>query len=189
MLFRSHRGYLAAGAVGVVLLGFAARAHDRNADWLDPQRFWLSGPDAAPGSYKTNMAAAANTVIVNSADATRSIRYAERALAILDGLPDSENSPAAYRDAAVLFRNLGDLSMTKDAAGKASAGPEARRWFQKSLDALLRSERIELAADQRYKAENLLRGQPVVTSVPSKLYLELGRAYLRLSDIDRKSVV
>jgi tetratricopeptide (TPR) repeat protein len=175
-------GYAAGAGLSFLLIGFAARTYDRNADWLDPQRFWLSAVPAAPGSYKTNMSAAANTFPATQEDVARSIRYADRALAILDGLPDSQNAMRAYHDAGVFYRNLGDLSASRDAAGKASAGSDAPYWYRKSLNALLRSERIELAWDERYRAENAQRGKPGLTSLTSELYLDLGRTYLRLSD-------
>jgi 4-amino-4-deoxy-L-arabinose transferase-like glycosyltransferase len=174
--------YVAGAGLCVLLVGFAARTYDRNRDWLDPRRFWLSAAAAAPGSYKANMSAAANTFPVTQEDVVRSIRHADHALAIVDGLPDSQNSPTAYYDAAIFCRNLGDRLTSKDAAAKASAGSDARYWYRRSLSLLLRSERIELAWDGRYRAENARRGKPGLTSLPSKLYLGLGRAYLRLSD-------
>ena len=174
--------YMAGAGLGVLLIGFAARAYDRNGDWLDQQRFWLSGAEATPGSYKANMAAAANTLIATQEDVVRGIRYADRALAILEALPDSQNSSRAYHDAGIFYRNLGDRLASKDAAVRASARPEALYWYRKSLNALLRSERIEMVWDERYRAENAQRGNPGVTSLPSILYLDLGRVYLRLSD-------
>ena len=169
--------YMAMAAPALLLIGLAARTYGRNADWSDQQRFWLSGAEAAPGSYKTNMAAAASTFLTTQADVDRSIAYADRALAILDGLPDSRNAPIAYQDAGVFYRNLGDR------LGGRSA--EAMEWYRKSLAALLRSERIELVWDQRYREENARRGKPGLTSLPSRLYLDLGRAYLRLGDTPR----
>jgi tetratricopeptide (TPR) repeat protein len=120
------------------------------------------------------MAAATATVPATAEDAARSIHYAERALAILDGLPDSRNSSTAYRDAGVFYRNIGDRAASKSA--------EALGWYRKSLDALLRSERIEMAWDERYRAENAARGKPGLTSLPARLYLELGRTWLRQGD-------
>ena len=174
--------YVAGTALSVLLIGCAARTYDRNGDWLDPQRFWLSSAAATPGSYKAVMAVATNTVLTTREDVARSIRYADRALAIVDGLPDSQNSASAYSDAGTLFRHLGDMVASKDAAARAAAGSDALYWYRKSLSALLRSERIELAFDERYRTENAARGKPGLTSLPSKLYLDLGRAYLRLSD-------
>jgi tetratricopeptide (TPR) repeat protein len=183
--------YIAIAALSVLLISFAARTYSRNGDWLDQQRFWLSGAAAAPGSYKTNMSAAANTFIATQEDMVQSIGYADRALAILDRLPDSQNASRAYHDAGVFYRNVGDRLAARstpglapgDAAAQAPTGAEALSWYRKSLSALLRSERIELAWDQRYQAENAQRGKPGLTSLPSNLYLDLGRAYMRLSDL------
>lgn len=158
----------------VLLLILAARTYARNGDWLDQQRFWLSAAEAVPDSYKANIAAASATFLTSDRDVARSIRYAERALAILDGLPDSRNASNAYRDAGVFYRNVGDRA--------ASHGAEAASWYRKSLAALLRSERIEIAWDERYRAENAARGKPGLTSIPSSLYLALGRTYERLAD-------
>jgi tetratricopeptide (TPR) repeat protein len=166
--------YAAFAALAGVLLGFAGRTYARNGDWSDQQRFWLSGAEAAPGSYKTNMAAATAIFPATEAELARSIRYAQHALAILDGLPDSRNASVAYRDTGVFYRGVGNRQRT--------AGGDALSWYRKSLEALLRSERIELAWDERYRAENAARGKPGLTSLPSRLYLELGRTYLRLSD-------
>ena len=173
---------IAVAAIGILLLGFTSRTHERNGDWLDQQRFWLSGPVAAPGSYKTNMAAAANTFIASQEDMVRSIRYADRALAILDELPDAQNAAGAYHDAGIFYRNAGDRLMPPGQAGKTPATPEALSWYRKSLSALLRCERIELAWDERYRAENAQHGKPGLTSLPGKLYLDLGRTYMRLAD-------
>jgi tetratricopeptide (TPR) repeat protein len=166
--------YLHAGVL-ILLLGLAGRTYARNSVWADPLRFWLSAAEAVPGSYKANMAAATATVLTTDQDMAHSIQYAERALGILDGLPDSENSGTAYRDAGIFYRNVGDRA--------ASRGGEAASWYRKSLDALLRSERIELLWDQRYRAENAARGKAGLTSLPSQLYLALGRTYLRLGDM------
>ena len=162
----------AAGIGAVLLLGFAARTYARNGDWLDPQGFWRGAADAVPGSYKANMSAAMSSTLATQDDVDRSVSYAGRALAILDPLPDSLNSATAYRDAGTLYLKLGDRPVA----------PDAISWYRKSLSALLRSERIELAWNIRYQAENARRGKPGLTSLPSDLYLQLGRVYQRLAD-------
>jgi len=174
--------YVAGLGLAVLLIAMATRTYARNGDWLDPQRLWVSGVAAAPGSFKTNLSAAVDTGLANREDAARSIRCADRALAILDPLPDSQSSPIAYHFAGVFYRHLGDLVASKDAAVTAAAGPDPQPWYRKSLAAQLRGERIELLLDARYRAENARLGRPGLTSVPGNLYLELGRAYLRLSD-------
>jgi len=167
--YRQHRAVQA--ALGLVLLAMLVRTHDRNGDWLDPQRFWLTGVEAAPESYKTNLAAAANTFIGTSEELTRSIRYADRGLAILDHMPDDQSDASAYHDAGVFYRNVGQRLKS-----------ESESWNRKSLAALLHSERVSLAFEKQYQAENARRGRPNLTAMPSDLYLDLGRTYLQLSD-------
>ena len=161
----------AAVLAGVVLVSLGARTYARNLDWSDESRFWQSGVAAAPGSYKTQINAATAVAPVTAGDWGRAIGEADRALAILDTLPDDRNAPNAFRQAGALYRSVGDHA--------ASGAPE---WYRKSLQALLRSERIEGAWDARYRRENARRGKPGLTSVPGNLYLELGRTYLRLGD-------
>jgi tetratricopeptide (TPR) repeat protein len=50
------------------------------------------------------------------------------------------------------------------------------------LNALLRSEKIELAQDQRNRVLNAKRGMPGLTFAPSALYLQMGLTYTRLAD-------
>jgi tetratricopeptide (TPR) repeat protein len=177
--------YVAGAGIGALLVGFAARTYDRNGDWGDPQRFWLSAAAAAPGSFKTNMAAATSTTLPTAESVTRALGYAQRALAIVDGLPDLRNSPGAYSDAGTLYLHVGDLVASKDPSAMAAAGTDALVWYRRSLDAFLRSERIELAWDLRYRTENAALGAPGLTSMPGKLYLNLGRVYTRLADRPR----
>jgi tetratricopeptide (TPR) repeat protein len=167
-------------ALGVVLIAFAARAYDRNSDWVDQGRFWRSAAEAAPGSYKTNLAAANNAVFLDQRDWDRSIGHVDRALAILDNLTDLQNVGGAYRQAGVFYRNLGIRLASPNPTGRAGTGPEY--WYRKSLNALLRSEKIELAQDERNRAENAKRGKPALTFVPSALYLQMGRTYQKLGE-------
>jgi tetratricopeptide (TPR) repeat protein len=161
----------AATAASLVLIAFAVRTYDRNGDWLDQQRFWRSAIEAAPGSYKAHIGATSNKLFVTQNDWDRSYRDVNLTLAILDGLPDIENAGNAYCDAGIFYRTLGE---------KSASGAES--WYRKSLNALLRSEKILLAQDEMYRQQNASRGKPGLSFMPSALYLELGRTYTRLSD-------
>jgi tetratricopeptide (TPR) repeat protein len=174
--------YAARAAFVVILMALAARTFDRNRDWLDPQRFWQSAVEVAPGSYKTQMTAATSASFLTREDWDRSIRHAERALAILDGLPDAQNAPGAYLDAGTVFRNFGEVVESGKFASNASGQTGPAYWYQKSLSALLRCEKIELELDDRYRRENAARGKPGLTSLASRFYLEMGRTYLRLAE-------
>ncbi len=167
-------------AVGVILIAFAARTYARNEDWADEGRFWRSAVEAAPGSYKTNLAAANNAVFGSQQDWDRAIGEMDRALAILDKLPDLENVGLAYQQAGVFYRNIGIRLASPNPTGRTEAGPEY--WYRKSLDALLRSEKIELAQDELNREQNARRGKPGLTFVPSALYLQMGRTYQKLGD-------
>jgi tetratricopeptide (TPR) repeat protein len=182
-----HPSYRHAGAAAltVILIACAGRTYDRNADWLDPGRFWQSGLEAAPGSYRTNLAAATKAYLSPLNDWSRTIGEVDRALAILDSLPDLENTGSAYRDAALVYRTLGDRLAPGNTAGNAFAGTSAGYWYGKSLTALLRSEKIELAQDERNRLLNAKRGMPGLTFVPSALYLQMGLTYTRLADPQR----
>jgi protein O-mannosyl-transferase len=169
-------------ALTVILIVLAGRTYDRNADWLDPARFWQSGLEAAPGSYRTNLAAATKTYLSPLSDWSQTIGEVDRALAILDGLPDLENAGFAYRDAALVYRTLGDKLATGNSAGIAFAGTSSAYWYGKSLNAILRSEKIELAQDERNRLLNAKRGMPGLTFLPSAVYLQMGLTYTRLAD-------
>jgi hypothetical protein len=75
-------------AVACVLL--AVRAHSRNRDWRDEASPWASAIQAAPNRYKVHMAAAGGLTL----GAARV--ELDRALAILEPLPDARNLPIAY---------------------------------------------------------------------------------------------
>ena len=164
----------ATAAVSVILIAFAARTYARNGDWLDQQRFWRSAIEAAPGNYKTLIGPISNKLFVTQNDWDRSYRDVGLTLAILDGLPDLENSANAYCDAGIFYRILGEKST--------STTTSAESWYRKSLSALLRSEKILLAQDESYRLLNARRGKPGLSLMPSSLYLEIGRTYTRLSD-------
>jgi tetratricopeptide (TPR) repeat protein len=169
---REHR-YAVGAALSAILIALAARTYARNADWLDPGRFWRSALEAAPGSYKTNLFAANNAFFLTQADWDQATGEVNRALAILDRLPDLQNTGIAYRQAGIFYFNQGERLA-------ATGGGDA--WYRKSLNALLRSEKIELVQDDVNRLENARHGKPGLTFVPSALYLAMGRTYLRLSD-------
>jgi tetratricopeptide (TPR) repeat protein len=180
--WQSGYRYVSATALTVILFAFATRTYSRNADWLDRGRFWRSALEAAPGSYKTNIAAAENRVVFTQKDWDSTVGEVGRALAILGSLPDVQNAGIVYRQAGAVYRNLGDKVASSKAAAGASAATSPEYWYRKSLSALLRSEQIELAQDERTRPENERRGAPLLSWAPGALYRELARTYLRLAD-------
>ncbi|MEO8371010.1 MAG: hypothetical protein ABI806_17640, partial [Candidatus Solibacter sp.] len=78
------------------------------------------------------------------------------------------------------YRNLG--LRLEEAQPTGQGHIDALPWFGKALDALLRSERIELLQDAVTRADNAKRGKPNLTFVPSAVYLQIGRTYQKLSE-------
>jgi hypothetical protein len=108
----------------------AVRTYTRNNDWSDERSLWASAVVAAPDSYKTHMSAAGGLPLQAAA------QEMDRALAIVDPLPDARNVAILYINAGGLFRDLGD-----------AAPPAARApWYRRSLETLERAERIQNAA-------------------------------------------
>ncbi|MDE3168233.1 MAG: DUF1736 domain-containing protein [Acidobacteriota bacterium] len=148
------RGRWVIAAVCVLL---AARTWTRNADWRDEQSLWTSAAAAAPDSYKAHMSAAGGLPLRAAA------REMDRALAIVDPLPDARNVTSVYVNAGGLFRDMGD----------ASPPPQREPLYRKSLALLERGERIQSASGAvRWFA----------------LYEELGAVWLRLGDFQRAAV-
>jgi len=108
----------------------AARTYARNEDWKTEQSLWSSAAQAAPGSYKVHMAAAGGLPLAAAK------AELERALAVLDPLPDRLNTPVPYVNAGGLYRDIGDASPPQNRAA----------WYRKSLETLERAERIQKAA-------------------------------------------
>jgi tetratricopeptide (TPR) repeat protein len=169
-------------ASAVILLALAARTYARNSDWLDQHRFWRTGVEAAPGSYKTHLTVATTASFVTVDDWERAVQETDRTLAILNPLPDSENVGRAYRLGAMIYREVGEQLAAKKPVGRFAAGTTPEQWYRKALAAALRSEEIEQVFDENYRQENARHGRPGLSSMPSPLYLELGRIYLRLGE-------
>lgn len=168
-----HYRQALAAAAAVILLAAAVRTYNRNADWSDLRRLWTSAEEAAPGSYKPH-AILSGAV---TADAWQSAASeADRTLAILSPLPDSRNISTRWSEAGTLYRKIGDLA---NGAPGAPTNPAA--WYRKSLDALLRSERIEVAFSELFR--HLNPGRYAQTYVGPQVYADLGRTYLRLDDL------
>lgn len=181
VVYGAHRLWIAAPqrrnaitvAVAVVLAVFAFRAHARNEDWNDERQFWESAVRAVPGSFKPKISIIGSLPRNTPEGWQRGVAETQRALAILDPLSDEQNTGGAYRNAGVYFRAYGDHL----------GGAGAAEWYRRSLDALLRSERIERKLDEQYRAINEARGIKQGTYLPVAVYRELGVTYLKLKHL------
>jgi tetratricopeptide (TPR) repeat protein len=159
-------------ALALVSVAFAARTYARNFDWFDDLSLWTSAAKFGSASYKAHTSLAADLIAVKGAGLDRAVSEADRSLAILDPLPDERNVSAVYANAGRCYRTKGDTLAT----------PQSNYWYQKSLDALLRGERIDAVYNQEIHRQNAAHGKRTSRSGWVPLYLELGRTYLRLSE-------
>jgi tetratricopeptide (TPR) repeat protein len=119
----------------------------------------------------------------------RVIDEAEKSLAILDPLPDSENFEDAYANAGTYYQLKGDLLRKTDDDGKVNISLESEKAYQRALQILLRGASIGKVYDEQIRAKGMTRGKSdsEIPHVGSKsMYPELALTYLRLGDI-RKS--
>jgi hypothetical protein len=106
------RRWTRAASVGPVLLALvcgalAVRTWARNSDWADDLSLWSSAVEAAPHSYKTHYNLSVLIGARGNREAAR--QEADRAVAILNPLPDERNTAIPYANAAHWDRLEGDV--------------------------------------------------------------------------------
>ncbi len=155
----------APATLAVVCLALAARTFARNFDWYDEHTLWASAARACPASYRPHEHTAnwlANAKSFDAAD-----RAAERAIAILQPLPDELKVPYVYATAGFCYRARADeLGQNGGAA-----------WYRKALDVLLEGTKVDEAANREFIRQNSLAGKTAGPSHLVPLYLELARTY------------
>jgi tetratricopeptide (TPR) repeat protein len=152
-------------ALAAVCTAFAARTWTRNADWFDDRTLWASAAQVAPQSYKAHQNLAMLALAQPQPDYPTATREVERALAILDPLPDDRSMPNVYATAGQCYRARGDLS--------------------RALAVLLRGRNIDRAWNTAFQERNRLDGKTVGAVGTPPLYLELGRVYVDLGQPDK----
>ena len=147
-------------ALAVACLALATRTYARNSDWHDERSLWTSAVQVCPNSYKTHQNLAMVLLAQPQPDFAAATREVERALAILDPLPDGRSLPSVYATAGRCYRTQGDLP--------------------KALAALLRGRNIDHAWNEAFARRNRLDGKTVSAVGTPPLYLDLGRVYVDL---------
>ena len=154
-----------AAALAAVCLAFAARAWARNADWFDDRTLWASAVQVCPNSYKPHQNLAMLALAQPQPDYPAATREVERAIAILDPLPDGRNMPSVYATAAQCYRARGDLD--------------------RAFAVLERGRNIDRAWNAAFQARNRADGKTVPAVGTPPLYLELGRVYADLGQPEK----
>jgi tetratricopeptide (TPR) repeat protein len=150
-------------AVGVLCLACGARTFTRNADWRDDLSLWTSAVRASPASFKAHVSLA-------TALGSAGVGEADRGLAILRTLPDDLSNSVGYLLAGVCYRMKGD-----------SLPSGGRYWYEKARDTLLRGEQIDHIEQEHARVLNLAQHKGPYLGGQTRIYMELGRVYERLS--------
>jgi tetratricopeptide (TPR) repeat protein len=119
---------------------------------------------------------------LTSGDWSRALENMDEAMRTLENVPDAENTWSAYMNAGNFYRAVGNTVAASMNVPIPLSGTKPEFWYRKSLQVLMRSEKIVLATNEQYRREHAKHGQAGVTFLPAQLYLEMGRTYLSLSD-------
>lgn len=124
--------------VCVLVAACAARTWIRNSDWRDDLSLWSATVEAAPASFKAHrgLAEALYESDPTHANIDRIVAEHERAVSILDPLPDALNDARTFRQAGADYTELGDR--LRSAAASAANPPAAAQRAYERAAALLR---------------------------------------------------
>ena len=164
--------------LALIVVAFAARTWLRNLDWADDQTLWARTVQTSPASYKAHSLLAASLMNARPPQLDRASAAAGRSLEILDPLPDELRVARAYAIAGECYRNKGD----------SPSGFERSTWYRRSLDALLRGQRIDLIEREQVRRRNMARGKRAIATGWLPLYEELGRTYLAMGDARQAAI-
>ena len=164
--------------VVLICMTFAGRTYARNFDWYDEPTIWRSATQASPESYKPHLGLAYALAATPDVQWDGVVAEIQKALAILDPLPDERNVAAAYSGAGMCYRLTGD-------AAAATGTALEHYWYKEALGVLLRGRRIDAALDDAIIRKSRARGKETGHSAWLPLYLELGRVYLRLGEPEK----
>jgi tetratricopeptide (TPR) repeat protein len=173
-LYRRLQPWLAArlaapALLTIVCLALGGRTFARNFDWYDEGALWKSSERVCPQSYRPHQHVANWLANPPAKDFDNAEREAERAVAILQPLPDLDKVPLVYATAGFCYRARGE-----------ELGPNGAVWYRKALDALLEGVRVDDTENREFGRLNALAGKPAGASHVVPLYLELARTYRAL---------
>jgi len=167
----------------LVVAVFALRTHVRNADWRDDLALWKSAVAAAPDSFKTHKgyANALWDAGRNEPALDAAIARAEMGLAVLDRRPlvKERRDNTLFYDLGMYYRLKGDFLNQRGQPG------EAGRFYQKSVDILLRAQEVDHWVNEASHRASLRRGRPAeeLADVGNfRIYLQLGQSCLQLGN-------
>jgi len=181
------RPAVAAVALGAIGVAYGVRTYQRNPEWQDDETVFASAVEAAPNSYKAHVGLAhawfAKDPTFQQGDG--SIDEAEKAVAILSGLPDDRIPTNVFVILGGLYYVRGETLAPKDAGGNPQPDPVSAEWYRKALAAGLKGVAVDRAQNESHRRAELARGTPpdgIGLVGLQGIYANLGQTYLRLGD-------
>jgi len=181
---------LAPIVLGIFVAVLGIRTWSRNLDWRDNSTLLEAGVRDTPNSFASHFGLATHLYLSDGTHSNldRVIAEAERSLAILDSLPDSQNFEDAYANAGTYYQLKGDLLQRKSVHGNANVSAESFKAYQRALEILLRGAAIGKSYDEQIRAREVARGKSdseIPHAGSKSLYPELALTYLRLGEIQK----
>ena len=173
-------------ALCIAVSGLAARTWVRNQDWLNNLAMATATLRSSPESAKAHelMAHSLFESDAGHSNLDQVIAEAEKALAILDPLPDSRNTPDAYLWAGFYYLTKDEIQVQNR-----SKGPVGAESYERARQILERCISIGQAGQAAYNrtgdAQRL--GTPSVSPVITEARRLLSATYLRMGDADKAS--
>ena len=177
---RFQISWLSPALIAVLACGFTARTWARNSDWQSDLTLGKAAAEASPHSFKSHQiyAIALYTSDSNHANVDAVIAETEKAIAVVDTLPDSQNIAEIYRLAGECYRIKADAQQNVQAADT----------YRRSLALLQRAATVQEAARNRELARLKSEGKSASllgVSPNDDVYRLLSAVYLRLGDGDK----
>jgi tetratricopeptide (TPR) repeat protein len=168
----------------LAIIAFGLRTSLRNEDWQDNFSLWQSAVAASPASMKSHKGLASalwDDGPQDEASLDAAIAEAETGRAILDQtpIPPPFRDPEMYYDLGVYYRLKGKFLADR------KQPDDARTYYEKALEVLLRAKEIDRSMNQAARADLLSRGVPPaeITDVGSfHIYIQLGLVFSLLKD-------
>jgi tetratricopeptide (TPR) repeat protein len=185
---RVHLKRFAPVVLCVITAAFAVRTWVRNGDWQDERAMAEASIRTSPNSYKVHAQLASALYASGGAGSNldRAIEEADRAISILDPLPESRNDPMVYRMAGGFYLAKGDSLHERDSS-------QSHHEYQRALQLLQRSMAIDKSGraeyDRREGAEWARRHSAMAVAAqgdPETRWM-LAAAYRRLGDLGEAS--
>jgi tetratricopeptide (TPR) repeat protein len=168
-------------ALSLVVVGYGARAFNRNDDWKDDETLWTKAVEVCPNSFKSHksLAFALYEKDPEGKNIDRIIDEGEKAREVTDKTQIVLLHLGAY------YRIKGDM-FAQHAPDGVTLVPTAQSmpWYQKSVEALQKAVPLDKEFNDDNRKKELKRGRSL-DEIPDignhEIYWNLGISYMRLS--------